>query len=274
MPSKPSTPSGFSRDFSGREAPCVAIFGAEGVGKTRFCVTAGEYAKERGQIPGWLVCDRKTRKTVREVCEELGLELPFIQKDDFIDQTSALEVAVLDREKEADNIKIQKIYTEVYQKLVKAAIELGRDPQVNPIVVETGTQVWDWISFAHFGRKQGVGKSRAWGPPKQDWTDLMDGLSHKTLILTFWEKDAYRNDERAGFSIPDGPKHLGYTATSQVRLNKDQKKKLTKDESYIDRFSLDIYESQDNVGLAGVNEVLSGDSITYANLMAQLRPED
>jgi hypothetical protein len=68
--------------------------------------------------------------------------------------------------------------------------------------------------------------------------------------------------------------------TSLVRLGFDQKKKLKKDEdgneleTYIDRFSLDIYESQDNVGLAGVNEVLSGESITYANLMAQLRPED
>lgn len=273
-PSKPSTPSGFSRDFSGREAPCIGLFGAESTGKTRLCATAGEYAAERGKIPGWLVCDRKTRKTVRETCEALGLDLPFINEKDFIDQTRALEIAALDREKDADNAKIQAIYTEVYRKVITAAVALGADPQVDPIIIETGTQVWDWISFSHFGKKQGVGKSRVWGPPKQDWTDLMDGLSHKTLILTFWERDAYKGDDRLNFTKPDGPPHLGYCTTTLVRMNFDQKKKLTPSESYVDRFSLDIYESQDNVGLAGVNEVLTGESITYANLMAQLRPED
>lgn len=273
-PSKPSTPAGFVRDFSGREAPAIGVFGAEGSGKTRFCATASVYAAERGQVPGWLVCDRKTRKTVREVHAELGLEVPFIQDKDFIDQTQALEIAKLDRESEADNVKIQRIYTEVCRGVVNAAVELGKHKDINPIVFETGVQVWDWISYSHFGRKQGVGKSRVWGPPKQDWTDLMDALSHKTLLLTFWEKDAYKGDDRAGWTKPDGPPHLGYTTTTLVRLNFDQKKKLAKEESHIDRFSLDIYESQDNVGLAGVNGVLSGENITYGNLMAQLRPEE
>lgn len=266
-------PAGFSRDFSGREAPAIGIFGAESTGKTRLCATAVEYAAEHGEIPGFLVCDRKTRKTVREVCEELGVELPYINSKDFIAQDKALEIAQLDRESDADNAKIQKIYQGVYKTLVTAAVELGRDPKINPIIFETGTQVWDWISFAHFGRKQGVGKSRVWGPPKQDWTDLMDGLSHKTLLLTFWERDAFKGEDRLNFTKPDGPPHLGYTATSLVRLTCDQKKKLSKDETYIDRFGCDIYESQDNVGLAGVDGVLSGTGITYANLMALLRPE-
>ncbi len=274
MPSKPSTPSGFSREWSGREAPAIGVFGAEGSGKTRFCATATHYAEERGQVPGWLVCDRKTRKTVREVHAELGLSLPFIQKEDFIDQSKALEIAKLDRESDKDNAKVQQIYTEVFRKVIDAAGELAKDPQINPIIFETGTQIWDWISFSHFGRKQGVGKSRVWGPPKQDWTDLMDALSHKTLLVTFWEKDAYKGEDRAGFTKPDGPPHVGYSTTTLVRLNFDQKMKLKPDESHVDRFSLDIYESQDNVGLAGVNGVLTGENITYGNLMAQLRPEE
>jgi len=264
----------FQHSPVGCQFPAIGIFGQEGAGKTRFCATAEEYARERGKTPGWLVCDRKSRKTVRDVYQELGYDLPFIQKEDFIAQDAALEIALLDRESEKDNLKIQRIYTEVYQRLVRAAIELAKSPDIEPIIFETGTQIWDWISFSHFGKKQGVGKSRVWGPPKQDWSDLMDGLSHKVTLISFWERDAYKGEERAGFTKPDGPPHLGFTTTSLVRLNIDQKKKLTKDESYVDRFSLDIYESQDNVGLAGVNDVLSGESITYANLMAQLRPED
>lgn len=266
-------PAGFDRDFSGREAPAIGIFGGEGTGKTRLCATAIEYAAERGQVPGFLVCDRKTRKTVRETCEALGLELPFINKTDFISQDKALEIAQLDRESDKDNATVQKIYTEVFRKLVSAAVELGRRDDIDPIVLETGSQVWDWISYSHFGRKQGVGKSRVWGPPKQDMTDLMDGLAHKTLICTFWERDAYKGEDRLNFTKPDGPPHLGYLMTSLVRLTFDQKMKLASDQSYIDRFGLDIYESQDNVGLAGVNDVLRGDSITYSNLMALLRPE-
>lgn len=272
-----SLPAGFSSSeatWGGRTAPAIGIFGIEGSGKTRLCATATEYAQERGQVPGWLVCDRKTRKTVREVHQELGLLLPAMNSDDFISQAQALEIAGLNREEDKDNAKIQKIYTEVFKRLVDAAVRLGQTDHISPIVFETGTQVWDWISYAHFGRKQGVGKSRVWGPPKQDWSDLVDALSHKTLIMSFWEKDAYAGEERAGFTKPDGPPHLGYTTTTLVRLTFDRKKKLGKEETHIDRFGLDVFESQDNVALAGTNGVLSGGAISYSNLMALLRPEE
>ncbi len=262
---------GFDRDFSGREAPAICVFGAEGTGKTRFCATAGTYAAEHGQVPGWVVTDRKTRKTVREVCAELGIDLPYINSEDFISQRQAMDIAKLDREKDADNEKIRKIYSEVYGRLVDSVIALASRPEVEPIVFETGTQVWDWISYAHFGRKQGAGKSRVWGPPKQDWTDLMDALSHKTVLITLWERDAYRGDERAGFTKPDGPPHIGYTVTSAVRLNK-RDKPAKGQETYVDRFSLDVFQSQDNVGLEGDVGTLVGDGITYENLMNLLRP--
>ena len=261
---------GFTRDFDGREAPAIAVFGAEGSGKSRFCATAGVYAKEHGQVPGFLVCDRKTRLTVRQICEELGLDLPYINSDDFISQKEAMEVAKLDRESDKDNDKIRKIYSTVCNKLVEYAMRLAARPEIEPIVIETGTQVWDWISYAHFGRKQGVGKSRVWGPPKQDWTDLMDALSHKTVLVTLWERDAYRGDERAGYTKPDGPPHIGYTVTSAVRLNKADK--VQKGADYTSRFSLDVFQSQDNVGLEGAAGILTGADITYENLMNLLRP--
>ena len=270
-----STIAGFSRDFSGREAPCIGIFGGEGTGKTRFCVTAGEWAKDHGKTPGWIVGDRKTRKTVRDVCKELDLPFPFINEQDFITQKEALELAALDREKDDEKVKV--IYTGAYTRLLKAVQALGSDSSVEPVIFETGTQIWDWISFAHFGRKQGAGKSRVWGPPKQDWTDLMDSLSHKSTLITFWERDEYKGDERLGTTKPDGPPHLGYTTTTIVRLNQDRRMKLREDQSYVDRFTLDVYESQDNKGLESVTGVLGGpdsDPITYANLMQRLRPEE
>lgn len=274
---KTSTPKGFSQDLSGRESACIAVFGAEGTGKTRLCATAGTYADERGERPGWLIMDRKTRKTIRQVCSELGIEPPYINAEDFISQKKALELATNE-----NFATVTATYVEAIKALFDAAVVLGADPKVNPIVFDSGTALWDWIAFSHFGRKQDVGKSRVWGPPKQDWTDLMDALSHKTVLITLRAKDEYRNDNRTGFLTWDGPPHLGFTVTSVIRLTADgpfdeetgKARKLTEDETFMDRFSLDVVESQDNKGLEGVNRVLTGESITYANLMAQLRPED
>lgn len=269
----PSLP-GFTREFSGREAACIGVFGGAGSGKTRLCATATEWAEQRGKVPGWLVCDRKTRKTVRDTCQELGLPLPYINDKDFVSQSDALRIATLDRDADKDNTEIRKIYTTAFRAVLDAAVQLGRAADVDPIILETGTQIWDWISYSHFGRKQDVGRSRVWGPPKQDWTDLMDGLSHKTLIITLWERDEYKGDNRTGFTKPDGPPHLPYTVTTLVRMNYDRDRKLKSDETYVDRFSLDVVESQDNAGLAGTQGVLTGAAISYSNLMAMLRPEE
>lgn len=283
---KPPQIEGFSQSIVGREAPLIGVFGGEGTGKTRLLMTAGEYAAGRNETPGWIVCDRKTRNTVRRVGEELGIQMPLMNKEDFITQADALRMATIDRETQSDQVK--SIYAAVFTKILEASVRLGKVPDVNPIIIETGTQVWDYIAYAHFGRKQDVGKSRVWGPVKQDWTDLFDALSHKTVVVSLWERDDYKNDVRTGTTKPDGPPHIGYTTTTLVRLTCDRLRKLKKagdvggtdedgdpihltaDETYVDRFGLDVYESQDNKALEGQNAVLVGSAITYSNLMAIL----
>lgn len=266
-------PAGFSNDFSGREAPCIGVFGNGGSGKTRFLVTAGEWAQERGTTPGWLVCDRKTRRTVREVCATLNLPLPFINNTDFIDPTSALKITKLDRDKAADNAEIQKVYSEVVRKVIDAAVTLGEDKRIDPVIIETGTQIWDWISFSHFGRKQNNGMARVWGPPKQDWTDLMDGLAHKTVLVSFWEGAVYKDDKRQNWTRPDGPPHLDYTTTTLIGLRHEAKRKLVDGETYVDRFMLDVFKCQENKAIEGEEGLLTGENISYSTFMAYLGTE-
>jgi hypothetical protein len=244
------------------------MFGMEGSGKTRLCASAGEWARDHGKIPGWLVMDRKTRKTVREVCQELGLDAPYVNEHDFISQKDALGLATNEKFDE-----VQKTYTAAIRKLFDAAVQLGSMDGVEPIVFDSGTQLWDWIAFSHFGRKQDVGKSRVWGPPKQDWTDLMDALSHKTVLITLRARDEYKNDARTGKLMPDGPPHLGFTTTTIVRMTQ-RDGKLSSGESFVDRFGMDVWQSQDNVALEGEDNVLTGSAITYSNLLMQLRPEE
>ncbi len=260
--------SSFSRDASGREAACIAAFGPEGSGKSRLFTTAGIYAATRGKVPGWIICDRKTRKTLRDVCAELGMEIPYINKEDFVSQSDGLALATNN-----DETVVKKIYTEAIKKVINAAVELGGNDSIEPIIFDSGTQLWDWIAFSHFGKKQEVGRARVWGPPKQDWTDLLDSLSHKTVLITLRSKDEWRNDNRTGVQTWDGPPHLGYTTTTVVRLSQSDRK-LKDDETFIDRFSLDVVESQDNKGIESVNGILSGPDIDFTNLMSLLRPEE
>jgi hypothetical protein len=261
-------PEGFSREWTGRDCACIGVFGPQGSGKTRLCATACAWSAERGKVPGWLVMDRKTRKTVRDTCAALGYDLPVINRDDFITQAEALKLAT----NEADEVK-KKTYTVAVEKVFKAAVDLAANPVIDPIVIDSASGLWDWIAYSHFGKKQDVGKSRVWGPPKQDWTDLLDGIAHKTVIVTLHAKDQWKDDKSTGKLTFDGPPHLGYTVTSLVRLRQFDGK-LASDQTYVDRFRLDLIESQDNKALEGQEDLLSGESVTFADLMSVLRPEE
>lgn len=276
MPSKTNSQSiadlavqGFTHDFSGRSASALGIFGGEGSGKTRFGATATEWAIKRGLTSAWLVWDRKTRLTVRRIHEENGWPLPLINAQDFITPKAAIEIARLDRDTDKGAEEIKKVYNAAYTRVLDIVGPLVESPKVNPIIIETGTALYDMISFAHFGKKQGVGRDRVWGPPKQDWTDLMDLLANKHLIISFWEKDEYKADARTGRTKPDGPNHLGYTLTSLVRFNHNR---LLRNPDEL--FTLDVIQSQDNTGLEGQDGLLKNDDITYTNLIDMLRPEE
>ena len=241
---------------------CIGVFGGEGSGKTRLCCTATDWANEHGYVPGWIICDRKTRKTVKDYHAENALQLPLMNQNDFLTQQQAIALAT-----NTNFDEVRKSYEVVTASLFKAVADLAAVKQVNPIIIDSGTWVWDAIGFSHFGRKQDVGKSRVWGPPKQDWTDLMDSLQHKLVFVTLKAKDEYRNDNRTGRQTWDGPPHLGYCTTSVVRCNFDPHATV----DYVwDRFSLDVVESQDNVALAGQNGVLTGMDVNLTALLEKL----
>lgn len=251
---------GFTQDLGAPDEAVWGIFGTEGSGKTYLCATAGEWSASRGEIPGWIVCDRKTRKTVRDTCDMLKIPRPFINEKDFVTQAEALTLAAND-----DVAACQKIYTIAQRKLIEATIKLGETRDINPIVIDSGTQLWDWIAYAHFGKKQEVGRSRVWGPPKQDWTDLVNALSHKTLLITLRAKDEYKNDAKTGRYTWDGPVHLGYNSTSVLRMRQ------TTDDDGVKSFALDVVESQDNKALEGQDGLLTGDDINFTTIYEMLR---
>jgi hypothetical protein len=256
-------PVGFDRTFSMKDRPCIAVFAPGYTGKTRFAVTAGEWAASRGTVPGWIICDRKTRQTVEATCTELGIDPPLMSKSDYISAGAALKLANSD-----DEETTKKVYTEAFNKITEDIIALASNDLVDPIIVDSGTELWEWIGYARLGRREGV-KARYWGPAKRDWKDLFEAVKHKTVIITFWARSEFKDDKMTGKTMLDGPPHYSYTTTTIVRLRKEEKAK-TDAEKYL----LDVTESIDNKAVEFEEGLLTGESITFANLMAILRPED
>lgn len=281
---------GFTR-VRKRTRPLIAIFGRETSGKTALCVSAGLWAAARGKTPGWLITERKTIQVIEERSRELGLDPPLMSEP-FITEAEAAEIIKLDRwlattdkygnERLDPDPNIMKLYTAITRKFVDAAALLASTPDVEPIIIDSGTVAYNWMAYAHNGRKQAIGQQTKWGGPQSDWEDLCEGLQHKTAVITFRAEDEWAGSgkDRAttGRTIPAGPKTLGYTVTSQCRMNFDKHRVLGQGEDPLSRFSLDVWESTDNKGLSGVNDVLRGNEpareLTFENLMMRLRPED
>lgn len=261
---------GFSREITQPDNGAIGVFGGEGSGKTHLCCTATDWAQARGLTPGWIICDRKTRKTVKDYHALAGLTLPFMNDADFLSQKDAIKLATSTNYEE-----VKAAYERTTTTLFASVAALAAVEVINPIIIDSGSWVWDAIAFSHFGRKQDVGKSRQWGPPKQDWTDLMTSLDNKLVLVTLKAKDEYRNDARTGKQTWDGPPHLGYNTTSVIRCRFEPNKKNADGTAMdvVDKFSVDVIESQDNVALAGIDDVLTGAAITLESLLAVLGRE-
>lgn len=256
-------PEGFDRTFSMQEKPCIGIFGPGYNGKTRLCATAGEWAAAQGTTPGWLVLDRKTRQTVKAICDEMGIDPPLMNSKDFISAGDALKLANSD-----DEDVTKKAYGSAFDRVTEAASALAVLDYIDPIIVDSGTELWDWIGYARLGRREGK-LARYWGPSKRDWKDFFEALKHKTVLITFWARAEFKNDKATDRTIVDGPPMVEYTTTSLVRLRKDEKAK-TDDTKY----QLDLVQSIDNKALELTDGLLTGESITFANLMSLLKPEE
>lgn len=274
---------GFTRSVR-RTCPAIALFGLESTGKTALAVSAGVWAEDNGTTPGWIITDRKTPNTIAERCAALKLPLPYMS-DSFVKPDEAAEIIRADRwDLEGSAKKIMAVYTAIIERVLNAAAQLASAPEIDPVVIDVGTTVYDWMTYSYNAKKQDVGQQLKWGPPQLCWKDLCDGLEHKTVLITLWAREQWLAGKSTGLYIPDGPKTLGYTVTTQVRAVKDKHRKLRKlgdslpdggiweedDEDESARFSLDIWESQENSAVAGQTNVLSGKDVNFTSLMRLL----
>ena len=259
---------GFTTTLKPDDRPAVGLYGLEGTGKTRFAATAPDPI-------GLIALDKKSRRTFEQVATELG-KIVLVNEQNFMSDKEAIDMAMKDGETKEGLEEIKRTYTQVVERVFGAAAKLGAHPDVETVVVDTCSQLFEWILFSHFGRRNKIPPvSRA--APNQDMIDFVNALRHKNLVLIhrakeIWKKTGQVDRDGQPIKEPSGQyEHNGYrniggflTVNCEM-INKKTAKELE------DKFKMRVLSCQTNALLEGqaLDEYgLVGEGITWDNLMA------
>jgi hypothetical protein len=269
---------GCSSDLSPDDKPAVGLFGVEGTGKTRFAATAPDPI-------GLVALDKKSKRTFQAMARELG-KYVVANEHPLLSDKEAMQIALIDGEKPEGLKKIKETYLAAHARVSELAMEFAAHPDIRTVVVDTTSQLWDWILFAHFGRRNKIPPvSRA--APNQDMIDFVNGLRSKNLVLIHRAKEIWKNtgrvDKNSGEPIKepsgkfeqDGFKNIGGFLTMNCEMINSNRLKVEKDEEEEDflgrKFNIRVLACQTNALLEGrtLDDFgLSGAGISWDNLMA------
>ncbi len=265
---------GFTADLTPDDKPAVSIYGPEGTGKTRFAATAP------GPI-GLLALDKKSKRTFQKVASAMEKQV-VVNKEDYISGKDAIKLAMLDTNVEAQRKQIKEFYGKLFEKVMETGLALASHPDIETIVIDTATQLWDWIMFSHFGRRNQV-ESYQRGAPNQDMIDLINALKNKNLVLIHRAKDEWKDTGEvdsqgrkkqapSGKFQAEGFTKMGYFATVICELSAAPKASEPDD-----KFKIKLVKCQPNSLLEGQDMAeygLRGESITWENVMTVIGAEE
>lgn len=265
----------FTTDPKADDALAIATYGEQGSGKTRFSMTAPDPI-------GFIPLDRKARKTVERISAELNKRV-VMPKADFIRSENPMKLAML--KPWCDNAALivqweqplppyccaRHYYRWHVNRVKAAAFKLYAHKDIRTIVIDTGTQLWEDILHAHFGRSDRI-MPRDRGPANQEMIELLNNLAGKNLIITHKAREIWKNDKPTGRYEYAGFGHLGYHVNTIIHMVNDE----TKSADDSDRFLLNVMLCQDNPAIQGPGgkALLTDDMITFQNLAFMIFPDD
>ncbi len=257
---------GFTTDTRPDNKPAVCVYGEENVGTTRFGCTAPH---DDGWI-GWLALDKNSKATVEEIKLKEGLPI-LINKDPFITHKEAMTMAITE-----DPEVVKKLYTKAVKQVFEQAVKLAEHPEVESIVIDRASQLFDMILFSHFGRRNQIETFQR-GAVNQDMIDFINALSGKNLVLIhkateIWkdtgevDKQGRKKQAPSGKFKPDGFNQVGRFVTAVVELTS----KRTKVESLDEKYRLKVITCKGRTLLEGSDLAeygVKGEGISWDNLM-------
>ena len=279
---------GFSENIIDDLRPAVCVFGAENSGTTRFGMTLPH---SEGYI-GCLAVDGNSKITIEEFKDKWKLPL-LVNSKPFITHAEAIGLA-----SNEDPEKVKKVYSDVMKRVTDQTMLLVANPNIESILVDRISQIWDYILFSHFGRKNQIDSMTQRPLANQDMIDFINALRAKNLVLACKASEVYqptgevdkmgrKKSEGTGKFKPDGFSKIGQFVTATIELTTSKKKLVSGDEDeegdqeskdqakLAQKFKARIQACKkkpllENVDLSLKPYRIAGDRITWDNIMTLL----
>lgn len=267
------------------DRPAISVFGDEVTGKTRLALTMPTPI-------GYVAIDKKAKRTMELLTEELGLTNKiFVNKDPFMTNKQMRELATMtdaDAEK-----KSKEIYLAVTNAVWDLAFSFAEHPEIESIVVDRASQLFDWVLFSYHGRKTKIDPKTGRATPNQWMIDFINMCRTKNLLLIHGNSEIWKDtgkfdsrgekiQEPSGKFKQDGFKNIGSFVLANLEMvsNKltamDRSELRTEDEQLAKKFRMKVHTCQTNSLLEGMDletQGVAGKDITWDNVMTALGVE-
>lgn len=278
---KQVTIEGFTYDSTPENQPAICVFGEENVGKSRFGCTAPH---DDGLI-GWLALDKNSKAAVEEYKRVNKANHIVVNKAPFITHLESIKVAMEESPK-----KTMEIYKSVVERVFDQAMKLAAHKDIESVVVDDGSQLFDWILFSHFGRRNQI-ESFMRGAPNNDFIDFVNALGSKNLVMVcrgaeIWQdtgeidkQTGRKKQAPSGKLKPEGFGKIGKFMTAVIELSAKRKKPTSDDpeEALKEKYRCRILTCKGDTLLEGQDLEpfgVCGSEITWDNVMAVIRAKD
>lgn len=256
----------------------LAVFGPDGSGKTRLIAQAQAEAYMEDMETGVIVLDAKTRDTLKQECDQLGVPMPLTNKRDYVTPQDAMRMALIDEETKDGVSEIKKFYTGIVDRIYQDAVRLADHKSIMTVSVDPFTELYDYMFYAQFGRKTQIGQLSRHAV-NQHVIDFVKAIRHKNVILTHRESSVYvdkgKRDpktnevirEDSGRKKLQGYNDIGYQVSAIVQLRYNERERAP------GKFKIDVHRAQLAVGLEGEKDWLTGEEITWQAIKGGLWPK-
>lgn len=253
--------------FNGTYNLMVATDGMPRTGKTRFAATAPDPI-------GVIALERNTRYTMAKHAQETGKKILAPEKD-FIRPWKDLSGGLQGNSDLSSDAAI-KLYRKHLDSLTEEYLRMLDDKAIRTVVIDTGTQLWEDILFAHFGKSQQI-KPISRGLPNQEMKNLLNACQ-KNIIVIHKSKEKWVDDKPTGKFERSGYGYVAYDMNVCVQHYRDtaiHNKDCRVSEDGCVCWGIKISECQANPELigAGDDSRLTGSRVTFAQLARRIFPD-
>ncbi len=271
---------GFTYDSTPDNKPAICIFGEENVGKSRFGCSAPH---DNGMI-GWLALDKNSKAAVDTYKKAHGANYLLVNEKPFLSHADAIKIAMTDTP-----AVTKKLCADIVKRVWETGMRLAEHKDIESIVVDDGSILYDWILFSHFGRRNQI-ESFMRGAPNNDFIEFINAMGGKNLVLIcrgqeVWgdtgeiDKDGKKKQAPTGKLKPEGFGKIGKFVTAVVELTARRKKPTSEDptQALAEKYHCRIVTTKGDTLLEGQTldaYGITGEEITWDNLMAILKAGD